>query len=721
MARSVLLRSQAFLRRIARPITIAVLLGLSPTRTAADDDYRVLAAPAAGSHSPLYRRLMTEAEAAIARRTAEYEAIRSPEQARAWQATKRTIMLECLGAFPEKTPLNAQTVGSLKGDGYILEKILFESRPNHHVTGNLYLPTSPPPYPAVIVPCGHSYTGKAADGYQRVSMLLARNGIAAFCYDPIGQGERYQTLRPDGTPLGENYVGGASSVRQLANIPGQPKFNPVEEHTLIGMAAILVGSNTANFRVWDGIRSIDYLSSRPDIDPKRIGCTGNSGGGTLTAYLMAVDERIVCAAPACAVTSFDRLLKTAGPQDAEQNLFAQLARGLDEADYLHLRAPRPTCLLAGTRDATFDIRGTWDVFREAKRFAARFGHPERVDLVEADAPHGFTIQLREGAVRWMRRWLLGKDDAITEPDLEVWPDRQLWCTPRGQVMTLPGERSVFDLIRDQAKLRASERRDFWKANTPQQITRQIRQLAGIRSLEHLPELQAKVVGKIPRSGYNLEKVLLYTSDDRTGQETPNEPATHSVGLPALLFTPAKATEAPYLYLHGLGKQAEAAPGKGIESLVVRGHPVLAVDIDGIGELQQRNPREWGGSLFGPNNQPFFLAYLLGRSFVGIQAEEILAVARHISAAHAKNTPIRIVAVGAAIPAALHAAAVEPALFSHLEIQGEVPSWESLMSTPTRGEELPTVVHNALKYYDQPDLIRLRPPGSTTIKPASPRQ
>ena len=700
-----------FLRFIAIAFLICIAISLSPERSCADDPYRVLPMPAAGSHSPLYRRLMVEADAAIARRTADYEAIRTPEQARAWQAAKRAILLECLGTFPEKTPLNAQTVGTLNGDGYRLEKILFESRPNHHVTGNLYLPTTPPPYPAVIVPCGHSFNGKAADGYQRVSILLARNGIAAFCYDPIGQGERYQTLRSDGTPLGGNYVGGASSVRRLANIPGNPKFNPVEEHTLIGMAAILIGSNTANFRVWDGIRSIDYLISRPDIDPKRIGCTGNSGGGTLTSYLMAVDERIVCAAPACAVTSFDRLLKTSGPQDAEQNLFAQLARGLDEADYLHLRAPLPTCLLAGTRDGTFDIRGTWDVFREAKRFSARLGHPERVDLVEADAPHGFTIQLREGAVRWMRRWLLGKDDAMTEPALTAWPDRDLLCTPRGQVMTLPGERSVFDVIREQAKELAAQRAAFWNEKPPEEVAKQIRQLAAIRPLAQIPPVTAKAIAMIPRAGYTVETILLESS----GMDRPEV----SLSLPALRFTPAKITGATYLYLHGEGKQTDAAPGGPIEALVLRGHTVLVVDLDGIGELQQRNPREWGGTLFGPNNQPFFLAYLLGRSFLGIQAEELVAVARHLAEKSQPKQPVRLIAIGSAVPAAAHAAALEPLLFSQVEFHGGLTSWDKLLSTPTQGEELPTVVHNALRYYDLPDLIRLRPEGTTVVKPAKP--
>jgi len=296
---------------------------------------RVLPAsdPSRREPSELYQKLHEWAEEAIDRRSAAYERLKTPDDVRVWQKERRSLFLKALGEFPPRTALNAKTVRTLPGDGFTVENVIFESRPHHHITANLYLPATKPPFPAVIVPCGHSYTGKAADGYQRVSMLLARNGIAALCYDPIGQGERYQTFDPDGKPLGQDYTGSPSSVKQLQDVAGHPHFNPVEEHTLIGLGSILVGTNTAQYRIHDGMRAIDYLLSRPEIDAARIGCTGNSGGGTLTAYLMALDERIACAAPTCYLTTFRRLLATAGPQDAEQNLFGQLRDGLDEADY----------------------------------------------------------------------------------------------------------------------------------------------------------------------------------------------------------------------------------------------------------------------------------------------------------------------------------------------------------------------------------------------------
>ena len=131
---------------------------------------------------------------AFERRDANYEKLKTPEQCADYQARMKAFFLEQLGGFPERTPLNAKVVGSQTRDGYRIEKVIFESQPKHFVTGVVYLPLTKGPYPGVIVPCGHSANGKAADPYQRACILLAKNGIAAFCYDPIGQGERLQVL-----------------------------------------------------------------------------------------------------------------------------------------------------------------------------------------------------------------------------------------------------------------------------------------------------------------------------------------------------------------------------------------------------------------------------------------------------------------------------------------------------------------------------------------------
>lgn len=678
----------------------------SPLAAQSPDWTRVLPAPLPGERKPsaLYQRLRQQAQTAIQERRAGVERLTDAAALAEWNKRRRAVFLEALGGLPERTPLNAQVTNSLQGNHFLVENILFESRPRHHVTGNLYLPLTPGPHPVVLVPCGHSYNGKAADGYQRFSMLLAKNGIAAFCYDPIGQGERYQTFGADGEPLGKHYTGSPSSVRQLEGIPGAPRFNPVEEHTLAGVGAILVGSNTAQYRIWDGMRAIDYVASRSDINAKRIGCCGNSGGGTLTGYLMALDDRIACAAPVCSLTSFERLIDTSGPQDAEQNLFGQLQNGLDQADFLLMRAPKPTLLCAGTRDATFDIVGTWDLLREAKRVYGRLGRPEQADLAEADEPHGFSRPLRIAATRWMRRWLLGHDDAIDEPELSVFTAEQLRCTPRGQVLFLKDERSVFDLARETAKTLADRRVARWQGESAAERVARVRRVAGIRPTKELTEVKAERVERLERDGYFVEKLLIRRSDQ--------------VVLPALRYLPRDMAptrgEGPILYVDETGKASGAADNGPLAAWAKAGRVVLAVDLEGWGETYRRHPRDWGGELFGPNTQEFFLAYLLGQSLVGIHAEDLLAAANFLRSEGEPKAvrPVQIEARGdAARVAALHAAFVEPDWFLGRERFAKssddarsLAAWADLLHDPAAGDRLTLAVQGVLGEYELADLV-----------------
>ncbi len=659
--------------------------------------------------------LREECFVALARRSELYEKVRTADEVRDWQRLRREYFLKQLGSFPERTALNPQIVGTLEGEDYRVEKVIFASQPNHHVTANLYLPNTAPPYPAVIVPCGHSYNGKASEAYQRVSILMAMNGIAAFCYDPIGQGERYQAFAPDGTPLATDYPTNPNSLRRLEGIPGDPKFNPVEEHTLVGIGSILVGRNTATYRIFDGMRCIDYLVSRPDIDADRIGCTGQSGGGTLTAYLMALDERIACATPACYMTTFQRLLATSGPQDAEQNIFGQIGFGMDLGDYVLMRAPRPTCLVAGTHDVTFDIRGTWEVFREGKRFFSRLDHPERIDLVEADSPHSFTSPLRVACVRWMRRWLLGKDDAITEPDFPIWSDADLQCTPRGQVMFLPGERSVFDLNRAEVARLAEQRKATRLRTSHAEWLEQVRSAIGVRSSEEIPARTARPMGQVNRSGYRIEKMLLEAAD-----QTP---------LPALAFVPESERGKAVLYVHDGGKEANAEMGGAMEKMVQQGHLVLAVDLSGWGELADESlayvPRaHWSEPLFGRDGEAFWLAYLLGKSLVGIRTEDVLSAARLLhgyGVSEGERRTVRVIGVGTAGLAVLHAAALESDYFEAVALQGVLSSWSEVVEAPLGNEHLTETVHGALRVYDLPDLMQaLGTEGITVTEPLHPR-
>ncbi|MBI5687677.1 MAG: acetylxylan esterase [Verrucomicrobia bacterium] len=635
-----------------------------------------------GTNAPLAMLdayLKAAAFAALDKRKADYERVKTPEQIAAWQQQRREFFERQLGGFPKRTPLNAKVTGTMDGGDYRVEKVIFESEPKHHVTGLLYLPKTPPPYPGVIVPCGHSSNGKGAETYQRASILLAKNGLAAFCYDPIGQGERAQVLKPD----------------------GKAALGSTTEHTLVGIGSILVGRNVATYRIWDGMRAIDYLQSRPEIDPKRIGCTGNSGGGTLTSYLMALDDRIVAAAPSCYLTSFRKLLERIGGQDGEQNIFGQIAFGMEHGDYVIVRAPKPTLMCVATRDM-FDITGSWDSFREAKRIYGRLGFANHVDIVEADEPHGFSTHLRVGAVRWMRRWLLKSDDDIIEPDFPIRKDPEIQCSEKGQVMLMPGEKSVFDLNVEAAKKLVVERKKLWAKTPNTEALAKVREVAGVRPLDKLRPAKCRAAGSVERQAYRIEKLVL-------------EPEAGIV-LPALAFVPPKPDGNAYLYLHGQGKQTDAAPGGPIEQFVNQGHLVLAVDLRGLGETVEK-ARKWYSGSFGPVAGDFYHSYLLGRSLVGMWTEDALVCARFLAGYEAKGTPrnVHLVGVGAAGIPALHAAALEPQLIASLTLRRTLASWASVLREPAAKDQLITTVHGALKVYDLPDLITAFGKDKVTIE------
>ncbi|MCX6329879.1 MAG: acetylxylan esterase, partial [Bacteroidia bacterium] len=261
----------------------------------------------------------------------------------------RKTLLDIVGPFPEKTPLNPKIVRTIDKGTYKVEHIIYESLPGFYVTSSLYIPESlkkNKKAPAIIYCSGHSVEGYRSPVYQHVILNLVKKGFIVFAFDPVGQGERLEYYDPN---TGKSVIGG-----------------PTSEHSYPGAQAFLTGSSQARYMIWDGIRAVDYLLTRKEVDPSRIGITGRSGGGTQSAYIAAFDGRIYATAPENYLTNYTRLLQTIGPQDAEQNLFNIISRGLDHPDFLIVRAPKPAMMITTTGDM-FSIQGAKETESEVAR------------------------------------------------------------------------------------------------------------------------------------------------------------------------------------------------------------------------------------------------------------------------------------------------------------------------------------------------------------------
>lgn len=602
------------------------------------------------------------------------------------RAYVRERIIKSLGGFPERTPLNPKVVGTLDRDGYKIEKVIFESQPNFFVTANLYLPkTGTPPYPGILFPLGHEAGAKAHHAWQRLLITFVKNGFVVLTYDPIGQGERIQNFDAD---FKESKVGASTT-----------------EHTVLGIQCLLTGQNLARYTIWDGMRALDYLVSRKEVDATRIGCTGNSGGGTHTAYLSTLDDRIKVAAPSCYITSWQWLLKTIGPQDAEQCLPPFLRDGLDQADFVEAFAPKPYLMLSAIRDF-FPIEGARDSFREAKQVYRLMSAEEKLNMVEADDGHGYSLPRRLAAYRWMSRWLKGADVSISEPELELEREETLYCTPSGQVQTSLSGETVFslNLKRDAEILPKREplANSQGLAEFQQELREQVSRLAGFQPHQHA--LNERSFGEVRREGYRIEK-LVYESEP-------------GILVPALLFVP-NSTEARHpavLYVHGRDKAADAGVGEEIEKLVRAGRVVLAIDVRGTGETQVTQNPDTASDFyryFG-EFESAMTAMLLGKTLVALRAQDIRSGLDLLRArADVDLNQISGFGKGHGAIALLHAAVLDDRI-NKVVLQNMLASYQSVVTHKVHQRIFESVIPGVLQFYDLPDLVAALAPRPVWI-------
>jgi len=298
-------------------------------------------------------------------RRKRFEAIRTEADLLSVQQELRNRLLKMLGGLPtEKTPLHSRITGRIQMGGFHIEKLIFESLPGVYVSALVYVPDDKIKlHPGILVPSGHSANGKVH--YQALCQRLVQRGYVVICWDPVGQGERSQFWD-------------AKAAKSRYNLI-------CAEHAVLGNLAYLADTNLARWEIWDGMRALDYLLMRPEVDPQRINITGTSGGGFQAAHIAALDSRIKVAVPSCYITAlpmriYNRIFKDPD-SDPEQDLRGMVSNHVDHAGLLLMMYPRPVFVAAAVLDF-FPIEGTRKTVREVTELYSKFHHPDRIGWTE---------------------------------------------------------------------------------------------------------------------------------------------------------------------------------------------------------------------------------------------------------------------------------------------------------------------------------------------------
>ena len=581
-----------------------------------------------------YLRLLDE------RRSDQLARLESPEEIAALRDKVRSELGRMWGPFPARTPLNARQVGTIDAGDHRIERIVFESRPDFHVTANLYLPPRQgAKTPAIIFPCGHGSAGKASETYQLFSALTARNGIAVLTWDPLGQGERHQ------------YVDSGT---------GRTRFRAGSgEHRILGDRCYLVGDNLMQYRAWDCIRALDYLESRQEIDPARIGIAGQSGGGMVTLQFACFDDRLKAAFVSCAVASFRAKSEALLIADPEQVLYGTLRAGIDHPELLAAFAPRPLMIGAAKRDYV-PIEGARRTHAELASVYEKLAASERLHLVETDATHGMNRDLREAAASFFLSTLAGEERAVSEGDSQPRQPGELACTASGQVAVSLQSKNVADLF--VAKAEAIEP----NFDLP-------------RSESEFGVYQSLIANRIK----DVTRVGSYKAE--FGIDVPTRFLDAGVYAKGAVFLVAEQ-----------GKDHPIVQRYLIDAVVAANHSLYGLDLRGWGATRPVMPEldvgfEWDD----------FLAYRsleLGRPLFGQRLKDLLATAPRLT----KRRDWIVIGVGIGGLVAAHAAVLDPRIAGVVSVEAPI-SYRSVLDDPESTLPVSSLLPGVLGQYEVRDV------------------
>jgi dienelactone hydrolase len=613
------------------------------------------------------RRVREVEKASNARRAA----LRTKADAEAYVRDVRAKIQQCFGAMPAKTPLNPRVTKVSEREGFRIENVIFDSRPGFPVTANLYVPTGRKgPLPGVVGTCGHALTGKAGETYQSFAQGLVRQGYVVLVFDPTGQGERMQ------------YVDDALKARHGTN---------TVEHAYDGNRLVVTGEFLGSWFAWDGIRAVDYLLTRPEVDPKHIGLTGNSGGGTQATWLCALEPRFTMAAPSCFVTTWRRNFENEEAADPEQCPPNVLAHGLDHADFIAVFAPKPVILMGQEKDF-FDARGLEEAYGRVRHIYRLLGAENNVQLFMGQDYHGYAQPNREAMYGWFNRQT-GIAQGQKEPALTLEKPEVLQCTPKGQVgETRPA--TIFSINRELAKQMSAARKSVSGDALRRALTTTLK----------LPTREGVADYRIlrPSSGRNYPKRFAATYAVET------EPEIHAVVYrlndAQLTSRVPRGAKRAILYVAHRSADAELRSEALIKEAIAAepATPFFTCDVRGVGEsyplVSNRDPNSYYGA-------PYFHAacgLMFGYSVPAQRTHDILRLVDWLR--DHGHEEVHLIASGlGAIPATF--AAVLHDTIKQVTLKQALTSFQTVAESEDYKWPLPALVPSVLKTFDLPDCYR----------------
>lgn len=615
--------------------------------------------------------MIRRVNAARDKRKAALAGLASRSQADGRTAMVRETVWELIGGKPAQSPLRPMQTTIVDRGAYRIEKIVFESQPEFYVPAHLYLPKSPAgPVPGILAPLGHTPEGKAYPSYQTLFQNLARQGFAVFTWDPPGQGERLQYL--------------------------DSSYGPTAEHDRFGWPALLIGSTTTQFEVWDGIRALDYLLTRPEIDPKRIGCCGHSGGGTQTMFLCALESRIHAAV---AVEGNTENLAGANYQppgafaDAEQNLIGGLQIPLDRGDLLAAFAPKPLLICytpvdLGTTYSPHYIAGTQEIFNELKAIYAIYGTADNVALAASPLPHDYDYFQRRSTYRWFNQWFKNGTAAPEEVAFEESPQPALWCTTTGQVLTSMGGRAAFQVNYD--RLCSIRQQRHGRRADRQQLRRSLREVL------HLPSGITAIKAR-SLSVNQLQNLTVEEFEYRSESD---------IRVPGWFVKPTSApAKVPVaVVVQDQGKDALFDEWQLIDGCISSGIAVCSLDLRTCGVTRPRLPSQ-GPAFYGCGvDVAYALVNLsIGAAIVGQQTWDLLRSLDYLeSRTDVDLTRVGLCGAGTVGIPSLAAAALDDR-FCSLLLHRVIADLDSVVASKAYKLPLSAVAFGLLKNFDLPDL------------------